>query len=104
MFHGGLVFAQVLDVAVDLLEQEFLVFHEEFRPHVRREPSNARHILVAAGGKALVLFRRGALDVGVGRHMRQLRGEGDHLVVLLGGCDGVAPKARGREQVFHMAE
>ena len=30
--------------------------------------------------------------------------EGDHLVVLLGGCDGVAPKARGREQVFHMAE
>ena len=104
MLHGVLILAEIVDQGVQLCHKEILVFQKQLCPHFGGQPCHSGHILVAAGGKALVLFRRGALDVGVGRHMRQLRGEGDHLVVLLGGCDGVAPKARGREQVFHMAE
>ena len=86
------------------MEQIVLVFQKELGPHLGAQPRDTGHVLVAAGGKALVLRRRGALDICVRDHMRHLRGEGDHLVVRLRRREGKARKARGLEQLLDVVE
>ncbi len=68
------------------------------------EPSHAGHILVAACRKALVRACGGTFDVGVGHHVRQLRGKGDHAVMLVRRADRDRAKAHGGKQIFDLAK
>ena len=81
---------QILAEALQHLEHRLAVVEEDVAPHHRIGGRDAGEVAEAAGGEfdhlgfqRLLEIGRGA-DDGVGDEMRQMRGDRQHLVVMLG--------------------
>ena len=67
---------------IEFKQQGDPVHHEQVRPHVFVELGHPGQVQEAAGAEAHLVLSRGAFDIGVRNHMRELGGESDDPVVV----------------------
>ena len=83
--------------------ERIAIEHEKFSPDIRIRGAYANHVLEAAGGIAVMVWRQFVADV-CGRHdVAQLASESDHLVVMLRIGEHRARKAQlAKEPLQHV--